>query len=96
MAADPLKRRGEAGMSIFLWSFPMDFWEDATAPVAHLGWKLFFAPQAAVGRAPATATASVVLRRSERASHRSAHWRSPRNLDPEFFQAWRERHNRLC
>lgn len=28
----------------------MDFWEDATAPVAHLGWKLFFAPQAAVGR----------------------------------------------
>jgi hypothetical protein len=27
-AADPLKRRGEAGMSIFLWSFPMDFWED--------------------------------------------------------------------
>jgi hypothetical protein len=39
MAADPLKRRGEAGMSIFLWSFPMDFWEDATAPVAHLGRK---------------------------------------------------------
>jgi hypothetical protein len=50
MAADPLKRRGEAGMSIFLWSFPMDFWDDATAPVAHLGRKLFFAPQAAVGR----------------------------------------------
>jgi len=47
MAADPLKRRGEAGMSIFLWSFPMDFWEDATAPVAHLGRKLSFAPQAA-------------------------------------------------
>ena len=40
MAADPLKRRGEAGMSIFLWSFPMDFWDDATAPVAHLGRKL--------------------------------------------------------
>jgi hypothetical protein len=62
MASDPLKRRGEAGMSIFLWSFPMDFWENATAPVAHLDWKLSFAPQAAVGMAPATATASVALR----------------------------------
>jgi hypothetical protein len=96
MAADPLKRRGEAGMSIFLWSFPMDFWDDATAPVAHLGRKLFFAPQAAVGRAPATGTASVVLRRSERASHRSAHWRNPRNLDPEFLPGVAGTAHRLC
>ena len=69
MAADPLKRRGEAGMSIFLWSFPMDFWEDATAPVAHLGRKLSFCASSG----------------GERTSHRSAHWCNPRDLDPEFL-----------
>jgi hypothetical protein len=80
MAADPLKRRGEAGMSIFLWSFPMDFWEDATAPVAHLGRKLSFAPQAAGSARHIVRLTGVTLATSTRS----------------FFQAWRERHNALC
>src|SRR5580704_18034290 len=80
MAADPLKRRGEAGMSIFVWSFPMDFWEDATAPVAHLGPKLSFAPQAAGSARHIVRLTGVTLATSTRSS----------------FQAWRERHNALC
>jgi hypothetical protein len=59
-------------------------------------------PNGFLGRRDGTSSTSrpeIVLCASsggERASHRSAHWRNPRNLDREFFQAWRERHNVLC